>query len=60
VSDSYKHYRNKYQLDRAKLMRVAKGLSLSESLQKLVLRSEIYAKRVTQPVTLLRRSGVLD
>ena len=60
MGDPYRHYQNKYQLDRAKLMRVAKELQLSEPLQKLVLRREIYAKRVIQPVTLNRRSGVLD
>jgi hypothetical protein len=60
VADSYKHYRNRYQSDPDKLQELARQFSRSESLQKLILRPEIYAKHLSQPATVPRRSGLLD
>jgi hypothetical protein len=60
VTDSYKHYSNRYRTQTDKLRKLARECTLTESLQKVVLRSEIYAKRLSQPVTLLRRTGVLN
>lgn len=42
------------------MRKLARESLQTEALQKLVLRPEVYAKQLSHPVTLLRRTGVLD